>query len=377
MAHITLEGLTKVFGGTVEAVKDLSLEIPDGSVVSLLGPSGCGKTTTMRMIAGLETPTRGRILIDGRDVTRTSPRDRDMAMVFQLPVNYDTLSVKDNLAFPLMAKKMGQRDINRRIDETVSLFEIPRHYLKKKIAGLGLSDRQRISLAHAFVVPRNLYLLDEPLSNLDPEGREDLRIKIKNVQTQIGQTILYVTHDQSEAMTLADKIAIMQEGRLLQFSLTREMFDDPQTEFVGWFLGNPGMNFISCVYKRENGRGLLVADGFQYKPERMVIPRDTPPETALHLGIRPEHVRISGEKRKGWIPSRCELTEPIGSRLLLFLRIGEDLVTVKTHRSIGVGEGTDAWLSFPEEDVRFFHGETGEAMGWACPNVDLAKEESV
>jgi ABC-type sugar transport system ATPase subunit len=370
MAHIRLEGLTKVFGGTVHAVKDLSLEIRDGSVVSLLGPSGCGKTTTMRMIAGLETPTRGRILIDGRDVTGASPKNRDMAMVFQLPVNYDTLSVRDNLAFPLMAKKMGSREIDHRIRDTLELFDIPESYLRRKIAGLGLSDRQRVSLAHAFVVPRNLYLLDEPLSNLDPKGREDLRIKIKDVQSRIGQTILYVTHDQSEAMTLADKIAIMQEGRLLQFSRTREMFHDPRTRFVGWFLGNPGMNFIPCVYRRENGRALFDADGFQYAPHGMDIPGETPQKTALHLGIRPEHVRMSREKREGWIPSRCELTEPMGTRLLLFLRIGEDLVTVKTNRNDGVGEGTDAWVSFPEKDVRFFHGETGEAMGWGCPETE-------
>jgi len=362
MADITMDHLTKVFDKSVEAVKDLSIEIPNGSVVSLLGPSGCGKTTTMRMIAGLESPTRGRILMDGRDVTHLKPKDRDIAMVFQLPVNYDTLSVRDNLAFPLIAKRLGKKEILRRIDETAELFGIPKSLLQERIPCLGLSDRQLVSLAHAFIVPRNLYLLDEPLSNLDPKGREDLRIKIKDIQSKIGQTILYVTHDQSEALTLADRIAVMRDGELLQYADTREIFDHPENAFVGWFLGNPGMNFIPCRFRHQDNGDVFDAGAFQYDTKTIGLRMRVPEGRSLRLGIRPEHVKISLESRPGWIPSRCEITEPIGNRRLLFQRIGEVLLTVKTDRHVDISEGTDVWVNLSEQHVRFFDGETGEAL---------------
>ena len=362
MADITLDHLTKVFDKTVVAVADLTIQIPTGCVVSLLGPSGCGKTTTMRMIAGLEKPTQGRILIDGKDVTHLQPKERDIAMVFQLPVNYDTLSAYDNLAFPLIAKKVGKKEIERQIEKTTELFEIPKAVLKERITNLGLSDRQRISLAHAFIIPRNLYLLDEPLSNLDPKGREDLRIKIKDVQMKIGQTILYVTHDQSEALTLADKIAIMRDGKLLQYSDTQEIFDHPQNDFVGWFLGNPGMNFIPCQYRKEKDNYILDAGVFQYRTDAIKFEAPMPAERRLRLGIRPEHVQISAEKKPGWIHSRCEVIEPIGNRLLLFQKIGEVEIVVKTSRNVPISEKADAWLNFPAHHVRLFDNDTGDAI---------------
>ena len=257
MAKIVLENVRKVYNGNVVAVDDMNLEIPDGKIVSLLGPSGCGKTTTMRLIAGFEDVDEGRILIDNQDVTTWPPSRRNLSMVFQFPVVYDTMTIYDNMAIPLRTLKMEESRIREILHDVSSNFGIDENFWDNKASKLSISDRQRLSLAHAFAAERNLYILDEPFSNIDPKSRIRLTKYVRDIQRKKRHTLIFVTHSQSEALTLSDKIAVMEKnGHLLQFDSPEEIYSRPSSTFVGWFLGNPGMNFIKCRARRKNGQPL-------------------------------------------------------------------------------------------------------------------------
>jgi len=355
MAKVFLKNATKIFGKTVVAVNNLTMQIPENELVCLLGPSGCGKTTTMRIIAGLETPTSGRVYINDQDVTDLPPKKRNISMVFQLPAVYETLTAYENIAFPLRCQNQPREKIKKRVGELVELFEILKEDLERKAIRLAVSDRQRISLAHAFAIPRNVYLLDEPLSNLDPKSRTDLRIKIKQIQKRIGETLIYVTHDQSEALTLADRIAVMHEGKLLQYDVAENVYSNPTNTFVGWFLGNPGMNFVDCVYIRRDGKRLLDAGSFKYEIGDI---KELDEDRELMLGIRPENIDVSQTKKEGWIPCECTYTEVIGSRLLLHLQIGDIVVKAKVGADLPASESKRVWMNFPSEYVRLFDRKT-------------------
>lgn len=361
MAKVYLEDLTKIFEGKVLAVDRLTLEIPDKGLVSLLGPSGCGKTTTMRMIAGLETPTRGKIYFDGRDVTDLPPEERNVAMVFQFPVIYPGMTVFENIAFPLVARKIPKNEIKKRVEEVANVFGIA-DVLPKKAHVLDAGTRQKVVLARTFVRRPHVYLLDEPLTSVDPSTRVELRTVLKRLQSHLGQTMVYVTHDQSEALTLADRIAVMNEGKLLQYGSPEEVYNNPKNTFVGYFLGNPGMNFIGCSVEEEKGFCVLNAEDFKvFVPDLPdLFLRDFAGRRII-LGIRPENLEIHTEAVSGAISFSVILVEPVGNRLVVHLRKGEKVLKAKIPRQ-EIALQQEVWVRFPLEFLKFFDGETLEAV---------------
>jgi len=361
MARVYLENLTKIFEGKVLAVDKLTLEIPDKGLVSLLGPSGCGKTTTMRMIAGLETPTEGKIYFNEQDVTDIPPEDRNVAMVFQFPVVYPGMTVFENIAFPLVARKTPRNEIQKRVEEVADIFGIL-DVLPKKAHLLDAGTKQKVVLARTFVRRPHVYLLDEPLTSVDPSTRVELRTVLKKLQSHLGQTMVYVTHDQSEALTLADRIAVMNEGRLLQYGSPEEVYNNPKNTFVGYFLGNPGMNFINCSVEEERGSCILDAEDFRVLLPDMPVSflRDFAGRKVV-FGIRPENLEISTQPVPEAIPFLVILVEPVGNRLVVHLKKGEKVLKAKVPRQ-EIALQQEVWVRFPPEFLKVFDGETLEAV---------------
>jgi len=359
LAKIFLENISKIFDETVEAVKNLTLEVPDGSLVSLLGPSGCGKTTTMRIVAGLEQPTTGAVYFDGRDVTDLSPSERNIAMVFQFPVVYGTMSVYDNIAFPLVNEGVPKSEVRHKVEQVAEILDIM-GYLDLKPGGLDAGVRQRVALARAMIRRPNVYLLDEPLTNVDPKTRVFLRSQLKRLQIELGQTMIYVTHDQSESLTLADKIGLMNKGELLQYDSPDIVYNNPATTFIGWFIGNPGMNFVDCTLKESEGKGILDAGEFTYDvTEYLETLRTETSGSELIIGIRPEHMKLSKERgENNWLQARCRLVEPLGNRLIFHLAVGAKRIRVKQPPTISIVEGDNLWVGFPKDKVKIFDKKT-------------------
>lgn len=364
MASVLLENVTKIYGGTVVAVDDMTLEIPHGEIVSLLGPSGCGKTTTMRLIAGFEDVDKGRIFVGGKDVTAWPPQKRNMSMVFQFPVVYDTMSIFDNIAMPLKGLKHSDEEISQLVDQTCGNFGIDKRMLKSKAKDLSISERQRLSLAHAFAVERNVNILDEPFSSIDPKSRIKLNKLVRDIQQEKGQTCIFVTHSQSEALTVSDRIAMMRDGKLLQYGKPDDIYSRPSNKFVGWFLGNPGMNFIECTAKPMDGRLVLSTDGFVALEK---IPADyadkVTKDQPVSLGVRPENITLSLEAKEGYIPCLCRFAEPVASRLLLNVELSEEnTVNVKVPMTHKIEVGDRIYLRFPEDQVMLFDNKTGDVL---------------
>jgi len=362
MAKIYLEDVTKIFDGKVTAVDDLTLEVPDKGLVSLLGPSGCGKTTTMRIISGLETPTSGDVYFDDQNFTEVPAKHRDVAMVFQFPVLYPRMSIYDNIAFPLVARKLPQQEIKKRVEEVSELFRLSPH-LRKSATDLDAGDKQRAVLARAFIRRPKLYLLDEPLTNVDPTSRLEIRSELKRMQSDLGQTMIYVTHDQSEALTLADKIAVMDKGKLLQYDSPENIYRYPANTFVAWFIGNPGMNFLNCEVTEKAGTPYLKTDGFERSAGDLLakLGRDRLPQS-LVLGIRPEHIEISTEKRSDHFAAMCDFVEPMGNRQILHLKIGQQSMKAKTFGTVRVSKGKRVWAQFPDQEIRVFDADSYELL---------------
>ncbi len=300
MAEVTLRNISKSFGPQV-ALADVSMTVPDGSFVVLLGPTGAGKTTTLRMISGLDRPDSGTILVDGTDVGAHSPAERNMAMVFQQYSLYPHLSVHDNLAFPLKSPMLRtpRDEIARKVAEVAEILQIS-HKLDNKATELSGGEMQRVSIGRALVRDPQIYLMDEPLSSLDAKLRSDLRIELKRIQASMGATLLYVTHDQIEAMTMATHIGVLDEGRLVQFGPPREIYENPVSIYAASRLGSPKIN-------------ILPADLFPGAPAG-----------AAHIGLRPEHIRL-GEG----IEARVKRVEHLGDQTRLHLTINNhDLITL-------------------------------------------------
>jgi len=361
MAQVLLKEITKVFDNKVVAVQNLNLEIPDKGLVSLLGPSGCGKTTTMRIISGLENPTKGNVFFDGQDVTEVPSEERNVAMVFQFPVMYPAMSVYDNIAFPLVAHKVPGREIKKRVEEVAEIFGVA-NLLRKKTEVLDAGIKQKIVLARTFIRCPNVYLLDEPLTNVDPATRLELRTILKRLQSNLGQTMVYVTHDQSEALTLADLIAVMNEGKLLQYGTPEEVYSKPVNTFVGYFIGNPGMNFINCSLVEENGVCVMEAQSFCYYLEEFPSSLLAPLEKRnIIVGIRPENVEVSFQPLEGGVRFQIILSEPIGNRVVLHLKSDGKLIKAKVSRT-SLQEQREVWVRFPLPHLKFFDEETLEAI---------------
>jgi len=326
MADVALRNITKRFGA-VEAVRELSLTVNDGEFLVLLGPSGAGKTTTLRLITGLETPDAGSVMIDGRDVTRDPPGSRDIAFVFQQYSLYPHLTVYDNLAFPLRspARRVPEPVIRKRVEQTAELLHIASK-LNNRATRLSGGEMQRVAIGRALVRDPSIYLMDEPLSSLDAKLRAELRLELKRIQLDLGATILYVTHDQVEAMTMASRIGVIKDGQLLQSGTPREIYESPSSRYVASRLGTPQINFLPA--------GLL-AD--------VAVPPGT--ET---VGIRTEHLRI-GARNGGVMVGRVHRVEHLGEQNHVHLDYkGATLVTLADpHQPLQAGQEVELHLMRP------------------------------
>ncbi len=310
MSSVDLQGITKDFPG-LRALDDVTFTIKDGEFFVLLGPTGAGKTTTLRIIAGLTKQDAGALLFDGVSMEHTTPADRDVAFVFQQYSLYPTMTVYDNLAFPLRSplRKVPEADIRKKVDETAQKLRIT-HLLDRKTAKLSGGEMQRVSIGRAIVREPRVFLMDEPLSNLDAKLRESLRVELQHLQKTQGNTTLFVTHDQIEALTLADRIAVVNEGRVIQIGTPIDIYDRPATTFVATLVGTPRINLFNAA--RDNGT-IVIGNSGLHIPSLSATPAE------LLLGIRPEDVRPTPD---GQFTGRVGLTEPLGVETILHIQSG-------------------------------------------------------
>ncbi len=371
MAQIKLDNIVKRFGDVV-AVKDFNLVIEDKEFVVFLGPSGCGKTTTLRMIAGLEHPEEGDILIDGNRVNDLSPADRDIAFVFQFYALYPHLRVFDNIAFPLKAVKVPKPDIDERVKKVADILQIT-DILDRKPSVLSGGEMQRVALGRAMVRQPKVYLLDEPMANLDAKLRIDTRAEIKRLQHEIGATTIFVTHDQIEAMSLADRIAVMHQGVLQQVGTPHEIYNKPKSLFVAGFMGMPAMNLLDAEVTVNQGQTVLQLSHTDVQLElttrqQSYLNTDSN-ENRYVFGIRPEHIKVSKEPIAGKIKTDVHLIEPLGPVNIIDLILGTDMETqesillrVRTHPTFQVQIGDTIWLDFDEGQMHLFDRNTEQAI---------------
>lgn len=350
MARVKFEKITKAFG-SVKAVNDVTLEIFDGELLCLLGPSGCGKTTTLRLIAGLETATDGKILIGDEDVTRKSPKDRDVGMVFQDYALYPHMNLSDNIAYPLKVRKVSTSDRTERAQEVADQLQIG-HLLDRLPGQISGGQQQRTSVARAVIHEPRVFLFDEPLSNLDAKLRLESRAFIKHLQQEMGVTSVYVTHDQAEAMALADRIVVMNEGVVEQIGSPLEIYRRPQTSFVANFLGSPPMNLLAAEY--QNGK--FVGNGFEHNSTHIDGLSSLKDGSSVTIGIRPEHLSVTRKPSKNSIQSTLYALEALGPESILSFKVGGQLMVVRTFgdEPPQLDMGEDAHLTFDSRQMHVF-----------------------
>jgi multiple sugar transport system ATP-binding protein len=327
MADVIFDKVDKIYGNDVHAVQDLSLEIGDGEFVVLVGPSGCGKTTALRMVAGLEEISDGTVSIGGRVVNDLTPKERDIAMVFQNYALYPHLSVADNIGFGLRLRKTPKDIVDERIEWAAKLLGLT-PYLHRRPKELSGGQRQRVAMGRAIVRKPQVFLMDEPLSNLDAKLRVQMRAEISRIQHEVDVTTLYVTHDQVEAMTMGDRVAVMRKGELQQMDEPQRLYDAPKNLFVASFIGSPAMNIVEATVGRHDGAGLTVRIGDQELPVPQEVANRRPALAGyvgrkLAVGIRPEHLEDAGLARDGGARLRGKvlLTEALGSEILAHVEL--------------------------------------------------------
>jgi multiple sugar transport system ATP-binding protein len=349
--------VTKTFGSSV-VVDGLTLAVEDGEFVVLLGPSGCGKTTSLRMLAGLEEVTAGDIFIGRERVNDVPAQKRDVAMVFQSYALYPHMSVAENISYPLRVRRMAREELERRVGRVAEMLEI-KALLARRPRELSGGERQRVALARAVVREPRVYLMDEPLSNLDAKLRVQMRGELKRLQHELGTTTVYVTHDQAEAMTLAHRVAVMRKGRLQQFDTPMNIYNLPANRFVAEFVGNPGMNFIE---------GAVDGPARRFTSGEITF---TLPESQLDrlgnrarvtLGIRPEHIELSGAEREGWLRASVYVTELMGNETFVFLRLGALKIIVRAAADFRAEPETPVFVQFEMSKLAFFDADSGEAL---------------
>ncbi len=328
MASLNLEALLKQFG-TVRAVDDVNLAVSDGEFIALLGPSGCGKTTTLRMVAGLEMPDKGSIHIGPRNVTNLAPRERDIAMVFQDYALYPHMSVLENVGYPLKVRGIPADELARRVREVATSLQID-HLLERRPGQLSGGQQQRVALARAVVHRAQVTLYDEPLSNLDTKLRTEARAFLKYLQRQVGQTSLYVTHDQAEAMALADRVVVMNSGKVMQVGTPMEVYRRPANTFVAAFIGSPPMNLLPCQIdsaarqiRLDSGENLPLPETLPFSAESFASGQK------LTLGIRPENISLHHQPLEGALPAKHYVTQMLGGETLVMVHVGKQLVSVR------------------------------------------------
>ena len=355
MADVVLDGVSKSFGRDI-AVADISMEVPDGAFVVLLGPTGAGKTTTLRLISGLEEPDRGDIRIAGHSVAGLTPAQRDVAMVFQQYSLYPHMTVRENLAFPLKSPilKTPAEQIAKRVAEVAEILQIS-HKLDNKATALSGGEMQRVSIGRALVRRPNVYLMDEPLSSLDAKLRADLRVELKRIQSDLGATLLYVTHDQIEAMTMADKIVVMRDGRVEQIGSPLDLYDHPKNVFVAGFIGSPSMNFVHGTIAVKDGKKVFVSD---HGLELPVPENNARTNQAVTYGIRPEHIQVGDQG----VPMKVVVVEPTGSETQVFAKSGPELIDALVKDRISAKPGSELCYMIDPANVHLFDRETEQRI---------------
>ena len=365
MASVTIQNVRKEYEGGVVAVNDVSIEIRDKEFVVLVGPSGCGKSTTLRMVAGLEEISSGTISIDGKVVNDVPPKDRDIAMVFQNYALYPHMTVYENMAFGLKLRKYPKEEIDARVREAAQILGIE-DYLDRKPKALSGGQRQRVAVGRAIVRKPKVFLFDEPLSNLDAKLRVAMRTEISKLHQRLGATMIYVTHDQTEAMTMGDRIVVMKDGVVQQINTPLNLYNHPENKFVAGFIGSPAMNFVDGTVQRENDLTL-----FMEKNSTLVLPVPKEAEARLApyigkgvwLGIRPEHIADYEQSRgQATFTGMVEVVEPMGNEIFVYFTSGSG--TQYVARIISTEEPTAGMplkFSFDMSKARFFD-KTTEAV---------------
>ncbi|MCE4610513.1 MAG: ABC transporter ATP-binding protein [Desulfurococcales archaeon] len=361
MAEVLLEKVTKRFPSGVYGCKDVTLTVRDGEFFVLLGPSGSGKTTLLRIIAGLEKPTEGRVYIDGVDVTDLPPRKRDVAMVFQTWALYPHMTVFDNIAFPLKIRGLDRAEIERKVKEVADLLGIS-DLLERYPRQLSGGQQQRVALARALVRNPKVWLMDEPLSNLDAILRVHMRVELKRLQRELKITTIYVTHDQAEAMSMADRIGVMSSGVMVQVGTPEEVYDNPANTFVASFIGNPPMNLVEADLDYESPRALLPSGYIQ-------VPRDLHTLAAerglkkVIVGFRPEDALVKPPGEEG-IQGKVVVVENLGSDIIANIDVGNSIIKVRLARGIAArvkpGMEVKVWVDSPK--VKLFNPSSGRRI---------------
>jgi multiple sugar transport system ATP-binding protein len=366
MTQIELRGIEKYFGA-VQVIKNLNLAISDNEFIVLLGQSGCGKTTTLRAIAGLETIDEGDILIDGEPVQDKKCSDRDIAMVFQSFSLYPHMSVYENIAFPLRATSMNRSDIDKDVREIARILRIT-EFLNRKPSALSGGDMQRVAIGRALVRRPKAMLMDEPIGALDAKLREEMRAEIKRLHIKQGSTTIYVTHDQVEAMALADRIVIMHEGILQQVGSPSAVYSHPSNMFVAQFVGSPVMNMAEALVAEDGGRARVkvggLDSGFDFPATLANKLSDARAENGqLTLGVRPEGVLVSRDQRDGYMPVTAHIIEPLGSHDVVDLKVGSQMLRARTKSGFVPGPGEPVWARIDPAQAHFFNTATGLSLG--------------
>lgn len=366
MGRVDLINVTKRFG-KVTAVDRVSLNVKDGEFFIILGPSGCGKTTLLRLIAGLEVPDEGEIYIDGRLVNNLHPRDRDVAMVFQNYALYPHMTVLENIMFPLTVRKrelrLSSEDIRMRAIEIAKMLGIA-DLLDRYPRELSGGQQQRVALARALVRKPKVWLLDEPLSNLDAKLRVQMRWELKALQRRVGITTIYVTHDQVEAMSMADTIAVMSEGRVRQIGKPEDLYLKPIDTFVATFIGTPPMNLVECTIEEETSK--VDCLGFKISLNQEVASTlEALGSRELYIGIRPEHVIVSKtieykKARVEWFKGKVMIVEPLGSESIVTVNINGQIIKAKTLEIFKAEQGEEVYVGIDLERLLFYDRRTGK-----------------
>ena len=362
MAEVRFEGLTKRFGNT-EVIRPMDLTIRDGEFFTLVGPSGCGKSTLLHMVAGLESPTSGEIYFDGQPVGPLAPKDRDVAVVFQSYALYPHMTIYDNLAFPLRMKKWRPAETDRQVRKTADLLGL-NAVINRKPRELSGGQRQRVALGRAIVRQPRLFLLDEPLSNLDAQLRVEMRAELKKLHQALKVTMIYVTHDQAEAMTLSDRMAVLHEGAIQQCGSPREVYERPTNRFVAGFIGSPPMNLLSGTLRPGPPHSVGVgADGW-YDLSREVFERlrEAGSMDRIIMGIRPESIGLSKGAGTDGRTARISVVEPMGSEVWVELVWGDQKLHARAPADFEAAAGAPVHLEIEAGRIHFFDAGTGHKI---------------
>ena len=361
MAEIKIENVTKRFGDFT-AVNNASLIVEDQEFVVLLGPSGCGKTTLLRAVAGLGMADEGRISIGPRDVTYLPPRERNISMVFQSYAIFPHMKVFDNVAFGLKMKRVDPKEIQQRVHRAAEMLHIEK-MLDRFPSNMSGGQRQRVAVARAIAMQAEVLLMDEPLSNLDALLRLEMRAELKRLLRELKATTIYVTHDQIEALSMGDRIAVMKEGIIQQVDEPPRVYDLPTNQFVGGFIGNPPMNFLTGQVQRQNGQVNVQIGDFILEPAagmQTILKEYAGRE--ITLGIRAENMETLSSPAEDAIRVRVLVVEPLGSQNLLTVNIGSDTVKVATHPTFEVAPDEDVWLRFPADKIRWVDRDSKQVL---------------